>query len=183
MTLMIKKILILILCLFVVQNSAQATNIPLDENQSKVTYTLTAFSIPFKRKPLPASGTIYFNQDLSLFKGINLKCKFTSVNPIFRKFINFDKYPYFQFSGNLENPISLKGKKIIELTGDISFHGVTKKTKVKLKNNSNDNLISFIGFVNIKMTDFGLKPPRFLFLSVDNPIKTKFELIADKNGQ
>ena len=177
------KNLILILLLLLFALPVNAKLVQLDENKSKITYTLTGFGIPFKRKQLTTSGQVDLvgaDNELLLLTKFDFNTKFTSKNKLFRKVINFDKYPDFSFSTKLENPIYLKDSEDITINGELTFHGVTKKVSTKLKYKKNKDFISLIGFLNIKMTDFGIIPPRILFLSVDNLIKTKVELFINK---
>ena len=179
-----KLILSTCLCLFISFVPACAETIKLNEEQSKLNYTLSCLGIPIKKKALPASGQIdveRFDSQTSekiQLKGLKLTVKFTSKNPLFRKTIDYDKYPDFKFFSDLDKPLLLQNRKLTELTGDLSFHGVTKKITIKLKNKSEGDLVSLIGFLNIKMTDFEIIPPRILFIFVDNVIKTKVELYA-----
>ena len=178
---MIWKILFLLLLFF--GNSVYAAVYELDKERSKLTYTLTEFGIPFKRKPLPATGKIYSDKNIvnnkHYLQGINLKVRFLSKNFLFRRVIDFDKYPYLLFSAKFEKPIAVNDSAFVNLDGYLTFHGVTKRVNVKLRCKLNNSLISLTGFLNIKMTDFGIKPPRILFIPVDNVIKTKIELLSN----
>jgi len=51
---------------------------------------------------------------------------------------------------------------------------------VELKNVSDTENYLFTGEINIKMTEFGLIPPRFLFFRVDDHIKTEVEIYSNK---
>lgn len=153
-----------------------ATNFQINEEKSKLTYSLSDFGIVFKRKPLPMKGFVQVEKDL--LKKIDLTVRFTSKNPFFRNFIEYDKYPDFTFTSTLENPIAFKNEKYITLKGNVTFHGITKKINAKLKNLSTENEFIFRGPINIKMTEFGLTPPRFLIFKVDNLIKTDAEIYS-----
>lgn len=172
---------------FIFSGKVSADTLKLDEEESKLQYNVTCFGITFKKKLLPVTGEIIVAKpppqvpgfcELPRFLGINMKARFTSVNPLFRKFINFDLYPDFDFQGILNNPINLRETKEIELEGYLSFHGVTNKIKIMLKNKSKDNLIKLTGTLLTKMSDYGLEPPHFVFLTIDDIIKTKIELVA-----
>ena len=186
----LKKIFFLISILFFVNfHGAFAETIDLDQDKSKLTYTLTQFGIPFKRKPLPASGNLQIEKrvissekTLLCLQGIDLKARFVSKNPFFRKVINFDKYPELAFQAGPECQIELKNLEPIDFTGNLTFHGITKEINVELKPEITDKCIFFTGYLKIYMTDFGIKPPRILFLSVDNLIKTKIEIYSQLSG-
>ncbi|GEM_PF-1571924 len=168
-------------------SSAQAKVIKLDVNKSKLIYTLTQYSIPFKRKTLPTTGIAFIkknksfsgnNSELILLKGLDTKTRFTSKNPFFRKVIDYDHFPFLTFSSRLENPIYISKVDPITITGNLTFHGVTRKTEVILEPEYDNDFILLTGIISIKMTDFGITPPRFLFLRVDDHIKTKIELVV-----
>ena len=173
------KTLLTILCIFIFCLEATARTLQLNEKKSKVTYTLTQFGFPFKRKGLPTTGEINLSEDSKMLQGLKLKTKFISTNFLFQKFISFDLYPDFQFVAVIDKPILLKGIKVIELSGDVLFHGAHKRITIKLKNKSTDKKIIFSGYLNIEMSGFGLVPPHFAFFTMDDLIRNKVELIAD----
>ncbi len=173
------KTIFTIFCIFICCIEANAKTFQLDEKKSKITYTLTSFGFPFKRKALPTTGEIGLSENSEMLERLELKAKFTSKNPIFKKFINIEQYPDFQFASILTKPIQINGVKVIELSGDVLFHGEIKRVTVKLNNRSKDKKIIFTGYLNIEMSNFGLKPPRFLFFTVEDLIKNKVELVAD----
>lgn len=178
-----KKIIISILCFSLVSHAAFAEAINLDQEKSRIHYVFSYLNVPVKKKFLPATGHIDLvegdNNSLYL-KGLDLDVDFTSKSSLFRKAINYDKYPDFKFFTELENPIEVSNKKFVELEGYLSFHGITQKIKIKLKNKMTKEGISLIGFFNIKMTDFGIKPPKIFFIILDNVIKSKVELYSSQ---
>ena len=177
------KTIFITFCIFVFcLGEAEANTLQLDKKKSKITYTLTQFGFPFKRKALPTTGEINLSEDLKKLKGLKLKTKFISKNFLFQQFINFDKYPDFQFVSMLDKPISIAEVKVVELPGYVSFHVVTKKVTVKLNNKSRHKKIILVGYLNIEMSNFGLTPPRFIFFTADDLIRNKVELIVDINN-
>ena len=177
------KIIFITLCLFVCCIEANANTFPLDEKKTKITYTLTQFGFPFKRKALPTIGEISLSEDLKELKGLKLQTKFISKNFLFKKFINFDQYPDFQFAAVLDKPVRIEGIKVIELSGDVLFHGETKRIIIKLNNKSTDKKIILSGYLNIEMSNFGLIPPHFVFFTMDDLIRNKVEIVADLSSE
>ena len=173
------KTIFITFCIFIYCLGANAKTLQLNEKKSKVTYTLTQFGFPFKRKGLPTTGEIELSKDLTMLKRLKLKTKFISKNFLFQKFISFDKYPDFQFAAVLDKPIRIDGVKFIELTGDVLFHGETKSVKIKLKNKSTDKKIILVGYLNIEMSNFRLIPPHFAFFYMDDLIRNKVEIVAE----
>lgn len=49
-------------------------------------------------------------------------------------------------------------------------------SRSKRESKQEGNSMCLIGFLNIKMSDFGIKPPGFLFFKMDNLIRTKVEI-------
>lgn len=176
----ITKIIILVFLFLTYKNIAYAEVFKLNQNKSKIIYTLSKFNIPFKVKTLNASGQVKLKKGNSpcqfLLEGLYLKAKFTSKMALFRKAINYDKYPFFSFSADTKEAILIKDCTFIDLYGNLTFHGITQKIKVKLKCSSKKDYVSLTGHMKIKMTDFGIKTPRILFIPIDDSIKTKIEL-------
>ena len=173
------KTIFITFCVFAFCIEVNASTLQLDEKKSKITYTLTDFGFPFKRKALPTIGEISLSEDLKELTGLKLKTKFISKNFLFQKFINFDQYPDFQFVSIPDKPVLIDGVKVIELTGDVLFHGATKRITIKLNNKSTDKKIILTGYLNIEMSNFGLIPPHFIFFRMDDLIRNKVEIVAD----
>ena len=175
---MLRKIITLLFGFCLITNAAFAETINFDEEKSRINYIFSYLSVPVKKKFLPATGHVIIekNNNLIFLKGLDLDVKFTSKSKAFKKAIDYDKYPNFQFQANLENPLPLNSDEIIELEGYLLFHGVKEKIKIKLKNNINEECLSLVGFFDIKMTDFGIIPPRIFFIVLDDTIKAKVEL-------
>ena len=176
---MIWKTIFITFCICIFCLEADAKTFQLNESESTVTYTLTDFGFPFKRKALPTTGEIGLSEDSKKLTGLKLKTKFISKNFLFRKFIDFDKYPDFQFVSIPDKPVLIDGVEVIELTGDVLFHGETKRVTIKLNNKSTDKKIIFTGHLDIEMSNFGLVPPHFIFFRMDDLIRNKVELVAD----
>ena len=176
---MFLKTIFITFCVCIFCLDANAHILQLDEKKSKVTYTLTQFGFPFKRKGLPTTGEIELSKDLKELKSLKLKTKFISTNFLFQKFISFDQYPDFQFVSTLDKPIPISEVDVIELPGKVLFHGETKSVTIKLKNKSTDKKIILVGYLNIEMSNFGLVPPHFVFFTMDDLIRNKVEIVAD----
>lgn len=183
---MLRKIFILILFFIVFSDKASAETLVFNEEKSRINYIFSYLGVPVKKKFLPAGGYINIEKyDVNgkclgapLLKELKLDVKFTSKSSVFKKAIDYDKYPDFKFWTELRNPIRLNNEEFIELEGYLSFHGVDQKNKIKLKSNIAENSISFTGFFNIKMTDFGIPQPKVFFIILDDVIKSKIELYA-----
>lgn len=185
MKLPIKLTCAIILCIIILILPAYCIVIDLNENKSSITYSLSKFGIPFKIKALPTYGQIFLEESSNqsgkqlktyFLKAFYIKSLFTSRLQLFRKLVEYEKYPFIFFTTDLKNPILLEDSKEINIEGYITFKGISKKVNILVKCKTKDNYISLEANVNIKMTDFDIKPPRILFITVDDLIKTKIEL-------
>lgn len=178
------SVIILIFILLTYKSNAYAESFELSQTKSKIIYSLSKFNIPFKIKALPALGHMSLKKGTLgncsfLLEELALKANFTSKLALFRKTINYDKYPYFSFTADIKEPISINDDSFIDLCGNINFHGVTKRETIKLKCSSTKDYVQLIGSINIKMSDFGITPPKILFITIDDLVKTKIELHTD----
>lgn len=161
------------------------TVVDVKEDKSKVRYSLSVLGIPFKVKDLPTSGQIFLEENLTgaekqcktfSLKGFYIKTFFTSKRAMFRELVEADKYPYFSFSTDLKDPIPLEDSKVVNVTGYLIFKGIPKKINIDVSCEVKDNYLSLHGDMDIKMTDFGIEPPKILFITIDDLIKTKIDL-------
>lgn len=173
----------LLLIILLIQKSSANILIYSHPEKSNIEYILSCLRIPIKIKKLPLSAQVEVNLSSNkselILKSIKLSTRFTSKNILFRKTINYYKYPELSFISTLESPINLSGNHSFEITGDLSFHGVTRKIKMKLKNLSDSNCIHLVGNLRVKMKDFGIRPPFLLIAPIDNVIKTKVVLYGN----
>ena len=156
-----------------------------EDEKSYVRYALSCFNIPFKIKKLPASAVLNISKgkedgDLYL-NNVSFKAAFTSKNPFFRKLVSYDKYPGIYFKSSLKKPLHISSNKPFDISGKLSFHGVTRKIRLKMINKSDNNDIEFIGYLKIEMDDFGINPPLLASSLIDNVIKTKINICAYSN--
>ncbi len=174
-----KNVLALIFCFLIFFQGLKANALTLNCEQSKITYSLSCLGIVFKKKDLPVKGDVEIETVDSSFvlKNLNLITSFTSKNPLFRKVIDYDRYPYVQFDSLIEAPIVLNENRIIELEGILTFHGVAKKMKIPLTCLKQNDSVLLTGPLIIPMTEFGIIPPRILFIKVDDFIKLNIELL------
>ena len=109
-------------------------------------------------------------------------------------FLNTEKFPIAEFSlTNFSNPSSnelLGGKTITAMAnGKLTIHGVTRNVTVPVnlsylnessntKTRVNGNLLIVNSNFTIKMTDYGLKIPAFLFYKLQDEIKISFSFVA-----
>lgn len=172
---------ILIICSIICIQAAVAEGLLLPKTDSRVVYKLTCLGIPFKKKPLPSVAKFEIDKHSDIegtfkLKRIDLTTYFTSRNPLFRKVINYKKYPTFTFKSHLKDYITVQDKKDFIIEGVLNFHGTAKEVRINLTPEFQENRILFTGYYGIKMTEFGLKPPRLALAFIDDEIQTKIEV-------
>ena len=64
------------------------------------------------------------------------------------------------------------------VSGLLSLHGVKKKITFLVKAVRNGNSLRVTGEVPLKLSDFGIPIPRFLFFKLKDQIKVAFEVVA-----
>jgi polyisoprenoid-binding protein YceI len=64
------------------------------------------------------------------------------------------------------------------VSGLLSLHGVERKITFSAKAVRNGNSLRVTGEVPLKLSDFGIPIPRFLFLKMKDQIKVAFEVVA-----
>lgn len=76
-----------------------------------------------------------------------------------------DKYPNISFSLLTATPVSNDGNKSqFKVTGNLTISGVTKQIEMVANATKNaDGSVIITGSQNIKLTQFGIKPPSFMF--------------------
>jgi polyisoprenoid-binding protein YceI len=95
------------------------------------------------------------------------------------KALKADKYPMITFIFKEGNVIKEDTKFVyIKLIGDLTIAGVTKNVAVQTKINKTGKNIALEGEYKLKMTDFGIKPPRALLgtIKTGNEITIEFNL-------
>lgn len=100
--------------------------------------------------------------------------------------IKADKFPQIAYKlSSAEIQQVQKDKYLIKAVGDLTIAGVTRPITMYVNANVNsDNTISCSGSEKLKLTDFKISPPTFMFgaLKVTNDLTIQFEL-QYKNNQ
>ena len=99
------------------------------------------------------------------------------------KYIESDKYPKATFKGKITNPDQLdtskNGKYTLDITGEITLHGVTKPLAVKAEAVVNDGAIQAKAVFPLVVNDFKIVIPKL----VRNNIAEKVEVTVLFNYQ
>ena len=150
--------------------------------ESKITYTLTSLGLHIKKKALPTTVILNLkriNENQYKIEKIKTLTRFTSKNPLFKKVIDYDKYPDFSFESAPQSSINFIPGKSFLLKGFLTFHGVKKDVVIELMPTINNGVLKINGQHCIEMTEFGLVPPRLMFFRIDNKINTDIELYTE----
>jgi polyisoprenoid-binding protein YceI len=88
------------------------------------------------------------------------------------------KYP--RIKGDLRQVKPLGENKWL-LEGDLSLHGVKQPMEVEVTVDAHDGTLELAGEKVIDMRDFGLQPPKLLFLRVDPQVRIRALLVAKQS--
>ena len=97
-------------------------------------------------------------------------------------YVESDKYPNATFNGKIINLKAAdldKGKQTVEVDGDLTIHGVTKKIKTTATlEKKGDKIIGYAVFP-IKPTDHGIKIPSAVVKNIAESIETTVNISLD----
>lgn len=99
--------------------------------------------------------------------------------------LNADKNPSITFRMTEVAGIQRNGNDLqITVNGNLSIAGSTRKVQLKASGKTNSNgVYTFSGSINLKMTDFGMKPPTALLgtMKVGDQVKLVFDVTLNDN--
>lgn len=95
---------------------------------------------------------------------------------------NAHKNIVFQLTGITETAAGGSGKFKVKATGDLSVAGVKKSIPIDLDLDVADNSVNLSGEKKIKMTDFGIDPPKALLgtITTGDDITIRFNTVLTK---
>ena len=85
------------------------------------------------------------------------------------------RYP--RIEGELRTAQALSAERW-RLEGELTIHGVRRSMTVEVTVKAGGDRIELAGEKNIDMRDFGLEPPKILFLRVDPQVRVRAHLVA-----
>jgi len=95
--------------------------------------------------------------------------------------IDVRKFP--RIRGELARSIAGSGAGMSRLTGELTFHGVTRTLDVEVTVRLLDpRTLEIVGGRPIDMRDFGLPPPSFLMFKVQPEVQVRARLVAEREG-
>ncbi|HCY75788.1 MAG TPA: hypothetical protein DHV28_07685 [Ignavibacteriales bacterium] len=87
-------------------------------------------------------------------------------------YLETSKYPLAQFTGNVTDQLKKSNfESDLKIEGILKIHGVERKQKIEGKLYDYGKLFKIESSFDIFLSDFNIKEPSFLFISVDNEIK------------
>jgi polyisoprenoid-binding protein YceI len=114
-----------------------------------------------------------------------LECHNGTMNEHMRKALKTKEFPQIVFRVSAydvaKSADSLKGS----ATGELTLGGVTKVIVVTgLTTQDTDGSLRIVGAYDLKMTDFGIKPPSLMLgtMKVGERVKVGFDLVLKENG-
>ena len=84
------------------------------------------------------------------------------------------KYPNVTFSSQ---QVQDDGAGKLTVTGNLTFHGVTRPVTVPITRKLSGNTVVYDGNFVIKLTDFKIEKPTLMMVPVDDEFKMKFSLV------
>ncbi len=91
------------------------------------------------------------------------------------------KFP--RIRGELTRSLALDGAGRSRLTGELTFHGVTRTLDVEVTVRQLDpRTLEITGGRAIDMRDFGLPPPSFLMFKMQPEVQVRARLVAEREG-
>ncbi len=115
----------------------------------------------------PESSEIYFEVDLrTLDTGIGLRNQHMREN-----YLETDKYPYAVFEGKVESLSSEDDTIYVEIEGKMKIHGTTKDFPISGKMIKTQKGFFVTSLFDVKLTDFNIDVPKFMFLKIDETMK------------
>jgi polyisoprenoid-binding protein YceI len=70
----------------------------------------------------------------------------------------------------------------VTVTAKLTIHGVTKDVTVKAKAQLAGNRAEIAGSTSISMTDYGVSPPQFPFVTVDSTLLIEFDIFLTRSA-
>ena len=94
-------------------------------------------------------------------------------------YIESHQYPKTSFKGSIlnfdSNPLSNQPR-TVQLTGELSMHGVTKPISVYATITQSDELITLTSSFSVKTTDFGIEIPSLVRKQIDENVQIEVSL-------
>ena len=84
------------------------------------------------------------------------------------------KYPNVTFSSQ---QVQDDGAGKLTVTGNLTFHGVTRPVTVPITRKMNGGMTIYEGSFDLKLTDFKIEKPTLMMVPVDDELKMKFSLV------
>lgn len=98
-------------------------------------------------------------------------------------YLETNKYPLAQFSGRIINQSqSTKLESEVEAEGILNIHGVERKQIIKGRLYDYGKLFKLECNYNISLSDFNIRQPSFLFISVENEISIECIIYLTKSN-
>ena len=151
-----------------------------DKTKSSVTYSLTHPLHKWDGTSKDVSSLIVYNRGNKLIENVAVAIKIGSFDS---ENANRDshtievleaiKIPNVTFTST---SIKAEGDEL-KITGNLTFHGVTKPISFSAKASNNGKELAVTGNFEIKITDFQITPPSLMGLATQDLIKLRFSVV------
>lgn len=169
--------------LFIQISLAQNQKWKLNSSQSQISYEAIHLLHPWEGVNKHLKGVLLFDPAVDEIKEIAI---LTQVRDFDSKNSGRDahalevlealSFPEVRFYANL---IEYKKDSIL-IHGQFDFHGVTKNQTLIAKHKISLNKMNLSGTFTLKITDYGIKPPSFMMVKMEDLLNFKFNLTFEK---
>ena len=185
---MIKKFLLVCLCNVFILSAFAQQKYKIDVDNSKIIIKGTSTFHDWEASSRDIKGTIEAVIDKKYIKNISIADVSIEVLSLKSKLSGFSKRLHKELEYKKHPDVSFKFKKLvlltkdsIEMEGDLNIKGVVKKQKLSGKfffKEETGDVFLFLGSKKLKMTDFNIKPPTFLFgmFETGNDVNVSFDI-------
>jgi YceI-like protein len=115
-----------------------------------------------------------------------LECGNGTMNGHMRKALKADAYPQIAFTVQSYEIVKSGDSVQVDLKGQLTLGGVQKDVTIKAAATVADNgALRVIGTYDLRMTDYGLKPPSLMFgtMKVGDQVKVSFDMLLKDRTQ
>lgn len=118
---------------------------------------------------------LYFEVDLnSVDTGIGLRNRHMRED-----YLHTDKYPVTHFTGTISEAVKVSDTEYdVKANGKMFIHGVSKDISIKGKIYKYDNGFKLKSNFSVKLTDYNIKVPKFMFVRISEDIKLFLDFVV-----
>ncbi len=179
------KILPLLFCGMLIFSRATAGDYTVDSTAAnRVTFFAKATLGAFTGTTGRVYGTVEWNRQDSRSNRVYLEVDLGSLDTgsgkrnkhMREKYLETGKFPVAVFEG-VFSPDSVISDSLtrVQVRGRLTIHGITQPLNIKAKLITTDRNIRVLAAFPVNIRDFGIKKPRFLFVSMNEKVRVQLD--------